>query len=183
MASEEQIRIRDIVVAPPEAFGRKFALGAAPGQTYRGEIIAAGVEAGTWVVHWEDDGAYLATEEKYLTLCVRPAPLIEPTSDATPEAEDSPPLSDLAQEPAAPEASPEAEPPAPPQLVDLTDEVPDATRKKRSLEDTSGGASPQAPKPKKLKVDYGEYLLPVACAAGGIVAIGLGIVSSHIAGY
>ena len=85
MASEEQIRIRDIVVAPPEAFGRKFALGAAPGQTYRGEIIAA-VEAGTWLVHWEDDGAYLATEEKYLTLCVRPAPLIEPTPDATPDA-------------------------------------------------------------------------------------------------
>ena len=151
MASEEQIRIRDIVVAPPEAFGRKFARGAPPGQTYRGEIIAA-VEAGTWLVHWEDDGAYLATEEKYLTLCVRPAPLVESTPDATDEEEDSP-LVDRGDEPAAPDATP-------------------PTRATRPLEDTSGGANPRPRRRRRVQEPVNYY--PVTCAAGTVVGVGLG---------
>ena len=84
-------------------------------------------------------------------------------------------------EPVSPEASPEAEPPAPPQLVDLTDEAPDATRKKRSLEDTSGGASPQASKKAKTEEkveDYEEYFPTAfkACiVAGSCIGVGFGV--------
>ena len=53
-----------------------------------------------------------------------------------------------------------------------------ATRK-RSLEDTAGGAKPQPPKKKRL-VDYGEYLVPVACALFVPVSLGFGFVVSHI---
>ena len=53
-----------------------------------------------------------------------------------------------------------------------------ATRK-RSLEDTAGGANPQPPKKKRL-VDYGEYLVPVACALFVPVSLGFGFVVSHI---
>jgi len=53
-----------------------------------------------------------------------------------------------------------------------------ATRK-RSLEDTAGGAKPQPPKKKRL-VDYGEYLVPVGCALFVPVALGFGFVVSHI---
>ena len=73
----------------------------------------------------------------------------------------APQLVDLTQEESA----------APPQLVDLTDEAPDATRKKRSLEDTSGGGSPQASKKakKEEEVEDHEEYFPVfkACIVAG----------------
>jgi len=76
---------------------------------------------------------------------------------------------DLTGEPAAPDATPKV--PAPQQLVDLTDEAPDATRKKRSLEDTSGGGSPQASKKakKEEEVEDHEEYFPVfkACIVAG----------------
>ena len=86
---------------------------------------------------------------------------------------------DLTGEPTAPDATPKV--PAPPQLVDLTDEAPDATRKKRSLEDTSGGASPQASKKAKTEEkveDYEEYFPTAfkACiVAGSCIGVGFGV--------
>ena len=44
---------------------------------------------------------------------------------------------------------------------------------------SAGGAKPQPPKKKRL-VDYGEYLVPVACALFVPVSLGFGFVVSHI---
>ena len=66
----DTLRVNDIVLATPEAFGAEFARGVAPDRMYRGTIIAA-VKAGKWLVHYDDDGLYLPTSEEFLTLCMR----------------------------------------------------------------------------------------------------------------